>query len=238
MDRNIKIARQLVRIARELVANDEINEGINEINAGADEKMQSGVIFDLDAEPVAGMRSASRSRVAFLESPWEGDDNMTMMERLGVMFRSIFKSKKTLEEEKRMLVTVDEMNAKIDEEKKRIHDELKNYSSTFDQNKFEVFMTDVTIGMVVVFRKSDSARLQMKFAPGNAYIDIKDRKIVVDKINETPFVVSIDIPDAKNAKPFVRGKLDKSVYNGGKNLTATFKSFDQFTKYADDNFKK
>ena len=231
MDRNIKIAKQLVRIARELVANDEIN-------AGSDEKMQSGVIFDLDAEPIVGMRSASRSRVAFLESPWEGDDDLTMMERLGVMFRSIFKSKKTLEEEKRMLVTVDEMNAKIDEEKKKIHGKLKEYSKTFDNNDYMVFVEDMLVGQLIAFRKSDSARLVMKFAPGNAYIDIKQRKIVVDQINEIPFRVMIDIPSEQKAQPFVRGKLPRDIYNGGTNMKATFKSFDQFTKYVDDNFKK
>lgn len=231
MDRNIKIARQLVRIARELVANDEIN-------AGSDEKMQSGVIFDMDAEPVAGMRSASRSRVAFLESPWEGDDDLTMMERLGVMFRSIFKSKKTLEEEKRMLVTVDEMNAKIDEEKKKIHDKLKEYSKTFDNNDYMVFVEDMLVGQFIAFRRSDSARLVMKFAPGNAYIDIKQRKIVVDQINDTPFLVMIDIPSEQKAQPFVRGKLPRDIYNGGMNLKATFKSFEQCIKYVDDKFKE
>lgn len=231
MDKNIRIARELVRIARELVAGDEIN-------AGADEKMQSGVIFDLESETIAKLRSASRSRVAFLESPWEGDDDMTMLERLGVMFRSIFKSKKTLEEEKRILATVDEMNAKINEEKKNIHEKMKEYSKTFGNDAYEVFIDDVLMGQFIVFRKSDSARVVVKFAPGSANIDIKQKKIIVDQINEIPFRVMIDIPSEQKAQPFVRGKLPRDEYNGGTNLKAAFKSFDQCTKYVDEKFKK
>ena len=231
MDRNIKIARQLVRIARELVANDEIN-------ADADEKMQSGVIFDPELDTIARLRSASRSRVAFLESPWEGDDDMTMLERLGVMFRSIFKSKKTLEEEKRVQATVDEMNAKIDEEKKNIQEKMKEYSKTFGNDAYEVFIDDIFMGQFIAFRKGDSARAVVKFVPGSANIDIKQKKIIVDQINEIPFRVMIDIPSEQKAQSFVRGKLPRDIYNGGTNLKATFKSFDQCTKYLDEHFKK
>ena len=231
MDRNIKIAKQLVKIARELVAT-------NEINADSGDKMSSGVIFDLDSEPIEDARSASRKRQAFLESLWNGDDDLTMMERLGVMVRSIFKSKKTLEEEKRMQETVDETNAKIQANVENVKGEMQRYTDTFEDSKFYVlFSSKERYAQFVIFRREDCARLMVRVLPGSASVDLRERKIVVDSVNETPFHVMIDIPSPRKAKPFQRGGVDQSIYTGGTNMKAMFKSFEQLEKYANDHFK-
>lgn len=220
--RNARVARQLLKIARELVSEKKVAKEVE--------------IFDFNTGDVtANMKTAGMKTAAFVESPWLGEDTMTVAEKIGVMLMNLFKSDKQKDAERKKQESIDKVNKLLNDCKMGIFDSMKDFvASTFDSKDYKAITSDANTGFVV-FRKSDSARVAVKFVPGECSVVEKDGVAVLQNSNETPFLVHIDIP--KVGVPMEQGKkVDQSIYGQGTNLKAQLSSFTQVEDYIQDKF--
>lgn len=180
MDRNVRIAKELVRIAKELVAEDKIE------------------IFDFnDEQPLEDVKNASMSRVAL--RLWDSKGNFALVDDLKNTFMGILQSIRGKTEKERRDESVRRMNEVIDTYRK---DTLRHLSRGINKlvnpRKYHVENDfNGSWNFIITLNDNPLKCCRVSFCSSLIKVEEENGKVFVTGLKKHAFIVSITAPTGR-----------------------------------------